>query len=440
MSQKLTFDLILSEMNIKSISNLVSINIVEKNINDISILSQIPTLEIINLNNNDITNLSVFKNLKNIKKLSLKGNKINDFSQIEFLRYCPKLEYLKLKENPIAKEKNYLMKICEILPKLKILDDKDINLIKNKEQLINQVDNKKKEENNDDSNKYIKLKPQKIKNNFKFFNPNEFKASQIIPQKIKIKNNSNIINQINNDLLNGNNNQNNNKKEINNNIQDKEKINKEKEQNNEEDDFEIININDEKKKIEKENKKYQKIEPKPKNGISSYSFKKKSSIGSFIFDSNKKKEKNKFNPNMTLENFNINKNMYNTFNEEQKNVNSNFTISKYSRKIIGKFHGHNNALSQSFRYDDMDGEENYNTTKVYSKKNKLGSLKNRILNNLTNKIYNKSKNNTINNNKESEKEKIIIKSINLLMTNLDEEGLNQLNKILLNIIDIRTNK
>ena len=422
MSQKLTFDLILSEMNIKSISNLVSINIVEKNINDISILSQIPTLEIINLNNNDITNLSVFKNLKNIKKLSLKGNKINDFSQIEFLRYCPKLEYLKLKENPIAKEKNYLMKICEILPKLKILDDKDINLI------------------NDDSNKYIKLKPQKIKNNFKFFNPNEFKASQILQQKIKIKNNNNINNQINNDLLNGNNNQNNNKKEINNNIQDKEKINKEKEQNNEEDDFEIININDEKKKIEKENKKYQKIEPKPKNGISSYSFKKKSSIGSFIFDLNKKKEKNKFNPNMTLENFNINKNMNNTFNEEQKNVNSNFTISKYSRKIIGKFHGHNNALSQSFRYDDMDGEENYNTTKVYSKKNKLGSLKNRILNNLTNKIYNKSKNNTINNNKESEKEKIIIKSINLLMTNLDEEGLNQLNKILLNIIDIRTNK
>ena len=43
-----------------------------------------------------------------------------------------------------------------------------------------------KEENNDDSNKYIKLNPQKIKNNFKFFNPNEFKASQIIKQKIKI--------------------------------------------------------------------------------------------------------------------------------------------------------------------------------------------------------------------------------------------------------------
>ena len=76
MSRKLTIELIFSEMNIKSVSGLIALNINGKNINDISILSQIPSLEIISLNNNDINNLSALKNLKNLKKLSLKGNKI----------------------------------------------------------------------------------------------------------------------------------------------------------------------------------------------------------------------------------------------------------------------------------------------------------------------------------------------------------------------------
>ena len=53
MSRNLTLDLIFSEMNIKNISGLIALNIKGKNINDISILSQIPSLEIVSLNNND---------------------------------------------------------------------------------------------------------------------------------------------------------------------------------------------------------------------------------------------------------------------------------------------------------------------------------------------------------------------------------------------------
>ena len=432
MSQKLTFDLILSEMNIKSTSNLLSINIIGKNINDISILSQIPSLEIILLNNNEINNLSVFKNLKNIKKLSLKGNKINDFSQIEFLRYCPKLEYLKLKDNPIAKEKNYIFKIIELLPKLKILDDIDLNRIKNKEKIVTQTDSKKFEEINNENNKYIKLKPSKIKNTFNLLKPNNtFKVSPIKQTNIIINNN---INPKNNNEFSENINQKSIKTQ-NNNFSEKEKLNKENNQNiqnNEEDNFEIININAEKKKMEKENKKYQKIEPKPKLEISNYSFKKKS-LGSF--------DRGMKNIDSSS---NLNNNFFNTFNEWKKNLYYNFSTTKYNKKIITKNSQHNNTLSQSFRCDDNDGDENYNTIGIYSKKNKLGSLKNRLLNNLTNKIYNKSKNNNIINNKETEKEKekekTIIKSIKLLLTNLDQDGLMEINNELLNIIENKSNK
>ena len=245
MSRKLTIELILSEMNLKTIANLVAININGKCINDISILSQIPSLEIITLNNNDISNLSVFKNLKNLKKLSLKANKINDFAQVEYLRYCPKLEYLKLKENPITKDKNYLKTIFEILPKLKILDDIEVNkIINNMENKNVKTDNKNIDGINNEA-KYIKLTTSKIRNNFNLFNPNSFSGSSM--KQANLKMNNNIINQINKKSSKENIISNDEKND--NNIE-KDNYKKDKNQNdNEEDDFEIININDEKKKM-----------------------------------------------------------------------------------------------------------------------------------------------------------------------------------------------
>ena len=423
MSRKLTLDLIYSEMNIKSISGLIALNIKGKNINDISILSQIPTLEIVSLNNNDINNLVVFKNLKNLKKLSLKGNKINDFSQIENLRYCPKLEYLKLKDNPISLEKNYFSSIIGTLPNLKILDDIDINKadIKN----IDGINN---------NSKFIKLKPTKIRNNFNIFNPNVISGSPKKQPNQKIINN-NVNYQIDKKSSKEKIIQKNEKIENNNNNFDKDnkKIEKEKINNNndeDDDDFEIININDEKKKMEKENKKYQKIESKPKADILGYSFKKKSSTGYFFYDPKKRIQKNRTESNIDLDSNNAKNDFFNSINDEHKMI-YNYSTSKYSRKIIGRIHG-NNALSQSIRYDDEDEDNKKNG--IYSRKSKLGALKNRLLNNIANKIYNKSKKNSIN-EKDLEKEKIIIKSIKLLLTNLDEEELNQINDNLKKIIE-----
>ena len=431
MSRKLTIDLIISEMKIQNISGLLALNINGKSINDISILSQIPSLEIISLNNNDINNLSVFKNLKNLKKLSLKGNRINDFNQIDFLRYCPKLEYLKLKDNPIEKEKNYYKIILDKLPKLKILDDFETNKINNKENISQ--DNKNIDGINNES-KYIKLKIGKNRNNFNTYNPNPYMGS---PMKIVNLKNNNINQQqiikksSNEKIIPDNNNINNNNKIV------KDNSKNERQNDNEEDDFEIININDEKKKIEKENKKFQKVESKAKAEVTGYSFKKKSSTGYFFYDPKKRKVKNKIDSNISLENVNLNNDFLNTLNEEHKNLLYNFSTCKYNKKIIGRIHGNNNALSQSIRYDD--GDEDNSKNGIYSKKSKLGALKNRLLNNITNKIYNKSKK-TSNNDKEIEKEKTIIQSIKLLITNLDKEELNLLNNCLTNIIQSKSKK
>ena len=79
---------------------------------------------------------------------------------------------------------------------------------------------------------------------------------------------------------------------------------------------------------------------------------------------------------------------------------------------------------------------------IYSQKNKLYSIKNRLFNKLTNQIYNKKINGSAvkdteeekEKEKEKENEKVIIQSIKLLLGNLGEEELNQINKEIINAI------
>ena len=123
MSRKLTKDFIRSRLGIDNLESIKELDLWGNNIDDISLLSEMPLLEIISLSVNHIKDLSVCRNLKNLKELYLKDNQISDFSQIEYLKDCKQLEILCLIENPISKQPNYRKKVLEILPFLKKLDD-----------------------------------------------------------------------------------------------------------------------------------------------------------------------------------------------------------------------------------------------------------------------------------------------------------------------------
>ena len=146
----------------------------------------------------------------------------------------------------------------------------------------------------------------------------------------------------------------------------------------------------------------------------------------------KKNKDSNIDANQTLDNIKIDNQLINTFNDENKTLHY-----SYSRKIIGKFPGTHNLLSQSIRYDD-DNEDEKSDIK-FTQKNKLESLKNRLFNKLTNHIYNKKINNSVvkdvkDNEKEKEDEKIIIKSIKLLLGNLGKEELEKINNDIINAI------
>lgn len=131
MSKILTLETILSRANAKSPESIKQLNLWGLQVSDISILSKLPLLETISLSMNQIKDISIFKNMKNIKELYLSDNQISDFGQIENLKNCQKLEKLVLKGNPIINESGYPKKIIEILPQLKILDEKDIKSSRN---------------------------------------------------------------------------------------------------------------------------------------------------------------------------------------------------------------------------------------------------------------------------------------------------------------------
>ena len=131
MSKILTLETILSRANSKNPESIKQLNLWGLQVSDISILSKLPLLETISLSMNQIKDISIFKNIKNIKELYLSDNQISDFGQIENLKNCQKLEKLVLKGNPIINEPGYPKQIIEILPQLKILDEKEIKSKKN---------------------------------------------------------------------------------------------------------------------------------------------------------------------------------------------------------------------------------------------------------------------------------------------------------------------
>ena len=113
----------MSRLGSDKLDSIKTLNLWGNNIDDISLLSEMPSLEILSLSTNHIQDLRPLKNLKNLKELYLQDNNISDINQIEFLKNCKQLEILNLSENPITKFQNYRQKVLNILPFLKRLDD-----------------------------------------------------------------------------------------------------------------------------------------------------------------------------------------------------------------------------------------------------------------------------------------------------------------------------
>ena len=128
MEIKLTRKLIAQRLKHDYIEKIKNLNFYGSNIQDISIIKEMISLEIVSLSVNKIKTLKPFENLQNLKKLYLRNNLISNLNEVQYLTNCNFLEILWLKENPICDEPNYRPFVICILPQIQNLDEIEITV------------------------------------------------------------------------------------------------------------------------------------------------------------------------------------------------------------------------------------------------------------------------------------------------------------------------
>lgn len=122
----LTEDYILSKYSkYSNISEIKRLNIWGEDIEDISIISKMPNLEILSLSSNHISFLSPLSACLNMREIYLRNNNINSFEELYHLKPLFNLKALWLEGNPICDEIYYREKVLNILPQVICLDNKN---------------------------------------------------------------------------------------------------------------------------------------------------------------------------------------------------------------------------------------------------------------------------------------------------------------------------
>ena len=121
----LTKEFILSKYpNISDLTKIKKLNIWGEDIQDISIISKMPNIEILSLSSNQISSLSPLSLCLNIREIYLRNNNITSFRELYHLRPMLNLKALWLEGNPICEDIFYRDKVLNILPQVIFLDNK----------------------------------------------------------------------------------------------------------------------------------------------------------------------------------------------------------------------------------------------------------------------------------------------------------------------------
>eukprot|EP00039_Didymoeca_costata_P001038 m.49169 g.49169 ORF g.49169 m.49169 type:complete len:191 (+) comp10601_c0_seq1:361-933(+) len=123
---ELTEDMVLKAARVSDLTEAINLNFLGMDLEDLSILSRMPAVEVLSLSINKINTLKYFKKTKKIRELYLRRNEISDLSELGFLMGLPDLKVLWLSHNPAAKHEKYRETVLRTLPGLLKLDDKDV--------------------------------------------------------------------------------------------------------------------------------------------------------------------------------------------------------------------------------------------------------------------------------------------------------------------------
>ena len=126
MGKTLTPELIQLKCKTDKLHNIKNLNLWGNDLEDISLIKEMPNIEICSLSLNKIFSLKDFASCKKLTELYLRKNLVEDLFEIKYLTSCSNLKVLWLWDNPIAKHKFYRPFIIKLLPNLIKLDNNSV--------------------------------------------------------------------------------------------------------------------------------------------------------------------------------------------------------------------------------------------------------------------------------------------------------------------------
>ncbi|KAH3797511.1 cilia- and flagella-associated protein 410-like [Dreissena polymorpha] len=121
--KSLTGPIVLARTRAPDLESVRKLNCWGSEIEDISVVRQMPNLEVCSVSVNDITTLEDFEYCMNLQELYVRNNKIENLNEICHLKKCEKLRILWLADNPCANRANYRSTVLRNLPFLQKLDN-----------------------------------------------------------------------------------------------------------------------------------------------------------------------------------------------------------------------------------------------------------------------------------------------------------------------------
>ena len=109
------------------LTSIKNLNLWGNDLEDISIIKNMPNIEICSLSLNKIFSLKDFTTCKKLSELYLRKNLVTDLQEIKYLTLCPSLKVLWLWDNPIADHPLYRPYIVRLLPNLVKLDNANVS-------------------------------------------------------------------------------------------------------------------------------------------------------------------------------------------------------------------------------------------------------------------------------------------------------------------------
>lgn len=127
MGKTLTPQLLQMKCKTDKLTSIKNLNLWGNDLDNISIIKDMPNIEICSLSLNKIFSLKDFSSCKKLSELYLRKNLVTDLQEIKHLTLCPNLKVLWLWDNPIADHPLYRAYIVKMLPTLIKLDNENVS-------------------------------------------------------------------------------------------------------------------------------------------------------------------------------------------------------------------------------------------------------------------------------------------------------------------------